>query len=189
MPATAALAALAAALASAAGPQAVGTAPLAAGRYALHGTVHVDAAALPGRDGSADFDVVVAPGAAPDGVRLRAASRGYTCELAARLRGGELAFDGGQACAVDVDEPDARGHVDARLRSGRGRLAGGALQLDLAFDLSGALSTRVAGQRVNVLGREVALPEGWTPKLPVRGALTTSATGQRAAGAAPSETR
>src|ERR687886_139838 len=71
------------------------------------------------------------------------------CDLAAQLRaGGDLALEPGQACAVDVAEPDARGHLDARLRSGRGHAGEAALELDLAFDVSGALSTRIAGQGV-----------------------------------------
>jgi hypothetical protein len=101
-------------------------------------------------------------------------------DLAARLRGaGDLALEAGQACPLDVAEPEVRGHLDARLRSGRGRTSDAALALELELDVSGALSTRLTGRGVRVLGAEVSLPEAWAPELPVRGTVTASATGRR----------
>jgi hypothetical protein len=151
-----------------------------AGRYVVRATVHVDAAALPDRDGDVELDVVVAPGAAPDALRLRATYGRYACDLQARLGdGGALDLAAGQPCSADVSEPDARGHVDATLKSGRGRVQGGALELDLAFDLAGRVSTRVGGKSVKVLGQEVSVPEAWTPEVPLRGGATASGKGRR----------
>jgi hypothetical protein len=151
-----------------------------AGRYALTVKLHVDATGLPARDDSAGIDAIVRAGPASDAVRVQLTWGRYACDLAAQLRdGGDLALEPGQACAVDVAEPDARGHLDARLRSGRGHAGESALDLDLAFDVRGALSTRVAAQGVKVLGANVSLPETWTPYLPVRGTVAASGSGPR----------
>ena len=151
-----------------------------AGRYALQVKMHVDAKGLPQRDDSAGIDAIVRAGPAPDAVRVQLTWGRYACELAAQLRaGGDLLFEPGQGCPFDVAEPDARGHLDARLHSGRGRAGEAALDIDFAFDVSGALSTRVAAHTVKVLGTEVSLPATWTPQLPVRGTVAGSGSGRR----------
>jgi hypothetical protein len=147
-----------------------------AGTYRLRGTARVDAAAPLGRNIESRGDAVVRAAAA-GAVRLRLVSLGHACELAAsRAADGALAFAAGQRCAFDLDDPDARGHVEARLRAGSGRLRDRHLSLDLAFDLSGAVAIRTV-ERVQVLGMEI--PSSWTPDLPVSGPAAVRAEGDR----------
>jgi hypothetical protein len=181
--------AAAAALASmgAAPVQGRGSAGDGAGRYVLHGAAHVETTTFGTHDASADLDVVVSPGAAPGALRLELTSGAYACTLAARASpAGELALDRGQACPVDVAEEGARGRVEARLRSGRGRLEGGTLALELAFDLAGTLSVGTRGGRVTVLGAALDVPGAWTAPAPVRGTVEAKARGARRGGAGPS---
>ena len=35
--------------------------------------------------------------------------------------------------------------------------------------LSGTVSMRVGGQRIEVMGSEIEVPDGWAPEVPVRG--------------------
>jgi hypothetical protein len=100
----------------------------------------------------------------------------HACELVAtRADDGALAFAAGQRCALALDDPGARGRVDARLLAGRGVLRDRHLALDLSFQLSGAVSIRAAPSQL--LG--VELPSSWTPPLPVDGPATVSAEGDR----------
>jgi hypothetical protein len=159
-----------------------------AGRYVLHGSAHVELTTLGTHDGDADLDVVVAQGAAPGRLRLELSSGAYACALAARVSAaGDLAFDASQRCPVDLAEPGARGKVDARLRTGRGRILGGELALELAFDVSGTLSMGAQGGSVTVFGAEVNVPGAWTAPAPVRGTVEAKARGTRrgGVGAAP----
>lgn len=177
-----------ASLGAAAGATGSGATAEQIGRYVLHGSAHVETTTLGTHDADADLDVVVAPGAAPGGLRLELTSGAYACGLAARVSAaGDLAFDAGQRCPVEVAEKGARGKVDARLRSGRGRILGGALSLELAFDVSGTLSMGAQGGSVTVLGAEVNVPGAWTAPAPVRGTVEAKARGARrgGAGAAP----
>lgn len=151
----------------------------ARGTYRLRGSARVDAGPVLSRSVEARADAVLRPGERPRAVRARLASQGHVCELAATLEeGGALAFEAGQRCAFDLRDPEARGHVEARLRSGRGTVRGGRLALDLSWDLSGAVSVQTARQ-VEVLGRTVELPAAWTPELPVRGEARIVAEGER----------
>lgn len=146
------------------------------GTYRMEGTSRVDAVAPLGGDLEARGDAIVRTGAA-GAVRLRLAAEGQVCELAAtRADDGALSFEAGQRCAFDLREEDARGHVEARLRSGRGRLQGRHLALDLAFDLSGKVAVKTAA-KVQVFGME--LPSAWTPDIPLDGAATVHAEGDR----------
>jgi hypothetical protein len=102
---------------------------------------------------------------------------GQACELAAsRADDGTLEFEAGQRCAFDLADPDARGHVEARLRAGRGRLRDRHLSLDLAFDTSGAVALRTA-PGVQMLGVEV--PSTWTAEISVNGGASIRAEGDR----------
>jgi hypothetical protein len=149
------------------------------GTYRLSGTARVDAGPVLSRQVEARADAILSPGGGPRGVRARLLSQGHACELAATVgEGGALAFEAGQRCAFDVRDSDARGHVEARLRSGRGRAEGRKLSLDLTFELSGALSLRT-GERIEVMGRTVELPAAWTPELPLSGEARTVAEGAR----------
>jgi hypothetical protein len=113
-------------------------------------------------------------------VSVRIESRGYACVLdATRSGSGVLEFSTPAACPVDVRHPDARGHVDANLRAGRGTVRDGRLSLDLKFDVSGRIATRFSRTTFSVLGTEVVVPEGWTPAAPIRGTVTSSASGTR----------
>lgn len=166
------------AAAAAAAPAAAGVGALL-GTYRLAGTARVDAGPVLSRSVEARADAVLSPGSGPRAVRARLVAQGHACVLDATLgEGGALAFEPGQRCAVDVSEPDARGRVEARLRSGRGRCEGGKLTLDLAFDLEGALALHTA-QRVEVMGSTIELPAAWTPELPLRGEARAVAEGKR----------
>jgi hypothetical protein len=146
------------------------------GTYRMEGTSRVDAVAPLGGDLEARGDAIVRTGPA-GAVRLRLAAEGQACELSAkRAEDGALSFDAGQRCAFDLREEDARGHVEARLRSGRGRLRDRRLTLDLAFDLSGAVAVKTAA-KVQVFGMEI--PSAWTPEIPLDGAATVQVEGDR----------
>lgn len=150
------------------------------GHYALHGTAHVTGNGLADREVTADLWAEVSPGRAPSEVRVELGWRAYRCAVEASLApSGELAFAEGQACQLFVAEPEARGPVEGRLRSGRGRLRDGLLELELAFEVSGTLQARLPGRRITFLGTEVELPDTWMPGLPVHGSLTSSARGSR----------
>jgi len=149
------------------------------GVYRLHGTARVDAGPVLSREIEVHADATLGRGAAARAVRARLAAEGHACELTAALEdGGALVFEAGQRCAFDLDDPGARGRVEARLRAGRGRLRGDTLSLDLTWDLSGALRLRTS-ERVQVLGRDVELPSAWTPEIPVRGEARAEAEGHR----------
>lgn len=150
------------------------------GVYRLHGTAHIDAGPVLSRDLEVRADARLAPGSRARAVRARLAAEGHACELDAALEeGGVLVFEARQRCAFDVDDPGARGRVEARLRSGRGRLRDDTLALELTWELSGALRLRTS-EGVDVLGKAVGLPSAaWTPEIPVRGTARTLAEGHR----------
>jgi hypothetical protein len=177
----AALLATAAALALLPRPAAAAPSPAEAirGTYRLAGTARVDAGPALSRNVEGRADAVLSPGRGARAVRARILAQGHACELEATLgEGGALAFAPGQRCAFDVADEGARGRVEARLRSGTGRCAGGRLSLDLAFALEGALALRTA-QRVEVMGSTIELPAAWTPELPLRGEARAAAEGKR----------
>jgi len=145
------------------------------GTYRLEGIARVEAAAPLRREIAARGDAVVRAGAGRE-LRLRLAAMDHACELVAtRADDGALAFAAGQRCALQLDDPGARGKVDARLRSGRGALRGRHLALELAFDLAGTVSIRAAPSQL--LG--VDLPSAWTPPIAVDGGAAVSAGGDR----------
>jgi hypothetical protein len=152
---------------------------VASGRYVLRGTVRANTSLLPTREEAVEVLALVAAGDTQHDVRLHLRARGHACELRARVsRGGALALEPGQTCRIELDEPDARGHVDARLRSGSGRLDARSLSLDVAWDLAGSVSTQ-PGARVAVPGTSIEVPLPATPAVPVRGTVEAEATGTR----------
>ncbi len=149
------------------------------GTYRLQGTAHVAARPALEEDVEIHADAILRPGPGPRDVRARLAMEGQSCDLAATLgEGGALVFAKGQRCVLDLRGPDARGRIEARLRSGDGRIRDGALELAMAWELGGTLSVRTTS-RMQVLGREVDLPETWTPEVPVRGEARATAEGRR----------
>ena len=153
--------------------------PAPSGDYRVTTTLRVHAGGLLDREVREDARVTLAPAAAGR-VRVRLAARGKSCELAARAGSrGELTFEPGQRCALDLDEEDARGRVVATLGSGTGRAHGDALELTLAWELSGAVSMRVGGQRIEVMGSEIEVPDSWAPEVPVRGTADARGEGRR----------
>lgn len=146
-----------------------------AGIYRVQGTARVDAAAPLGRRIEARGDAGVRAGAGRE-VRIRLAAMDHACELVARRSDdGALAFAAGQRCELVLDDPGARGRVEARLRSGTGRLRDRHLALDLAFELAGQVSLRAVPAQL--LG--VELPSSWLPPMPVDGGAALSAAGDR----------
>ena len=177
-----ALRALAVALVAFAAPRAGGVAAHVdrSGTYRLHGKARVAAKPLLDRDVDANGDAVLAPGPGPTDVRARLAAEGYACELVAQLGAdGALLFAEGQRCALEVQRPDAKGHLDATLSSGRGALRGGdELDLDLSWDVAGRLSLRT-GRTIEVLGTRVDVPAAWLPETPVHGTARATVSGHR----------
>jgi hypothetical protein len=102
-------------------------------------------------------DVVLRPGERPGAVLARLAAQGHACELAGTLaEDGSLAFARGQRCSIVLDDPGARGRVEATLRSGKGRVEDGRLALQLEVALAGTVRIATAG--VPGLASETAVP-------------------------------
>lgn len=111
---------------------------------------------------------------------MKLETEGRECSLPGSIgRDGSLDLSPQARCEVELREPDARGRVDARLRSGHGTVRDGRLTLDLVFDVSGEIATHVARTRITWLGADVVVPEGWMPAVPVSGVVSTRATGGR----------
>ncbi len=148
----------------------------ARGTYRMRGTAHVAASPVIDRDVEVHADAVLDAGAGPREVRAHLVAEGRACDLVARLGGGgELSFEPGQSCHVPVDAPAVRGHVEARLRSGRGKLVDETLSLELAWDLEGAVAPPL-GRAAQVLGIPSA---GSGAQIPVRGQARATAEGWR----------
>jgi hypothetical protein len=165
-----------------------------AGGDKLHGAYRVKGTALvrasTGVDERVDVElaVLVAAGARKGQLALHLSTQGYACDLLATLQGADvLAFAAGQTCAVEVDEANARGPVEARLRTGRGRLRDGTLALELAWDVTGDMTVKVGGQRVEVLGRVVDVPDAWAPRMPLSGTVDARGEGPREASSSRKE--
>ena len=150
------------------------------GIYRLQGRARVAAQPLMNRDVDVNADAVLQPGPGPSDVRARLAAEGYACDLLARIDGdGALAFPEGQRCDLEVRSPDARGHLEATLRSGRGQLRNGEeLELELAWEVAGRLSVR-ADRAIEVLGTRVDVPATWMLEAPVRGNARATVSGRR----------
>jgi hypothetical protein len=149
------------------------------GTYRMQGFAHIATRPAIDREVELHADAILEPGARPDDVRAHLAARGHACDLLARIgRAGALGFEAGQRCMIDIDDPDARGRIEARLGSGRGQLQGERLTLELSWELSGTLSLRTT-TRVHVPGTGVEIPETWTPAVRVRGEARATAEGKR----------
>jgi hypothetical protein len=148
--------------------------------FVLTGNAHVQVAPFPAGDHPGEMRVTLTGARTPGHVSVRLESRGYSCVLdASRSGSGALEFSTPATCPVEVSRPDARGRIDAQLRSGRGTVRDGRLTLELQFDVSGRIATRIARTSFMVLGTEVVVPGGWTPAAPIRGTVTSSGSGTR----------
>lgn len=169
-----------AALAILVGATAAAAPPSAArfeGRYPLDVVARLSGEPLGEREVAEAADAVVTAVAGRPEVRIELTSGRYRCALAARVEANALALRPGQTCLLNLDEPAARGRVEARLRSGRGRLEGDVLVLEAAWDLAGEVSLGPGGQQVDVFGTTVQLPGA--AKVPVRGAAESTGRGAR----------
>lgn len=150
----------------------------ARGAYRMAVTARVNASPLPAQRTELRADAVLRPDGGPRRIRARLAAQGKACELSGRLEpGGAIAFEAGQRCPVELDGPEARGRVEARLRAGSGKLAGRDLSLDLDWELEGTVSVSAGGLAMPGLGLEV--PPTWTPATHVKGEARATATGTR----------
>jgi hypothetical protein len=153
------------------------------GTYLVRGRADVQVSPFPSSDQPVDMTVTLGRSRTAGRVSVGIEARGYTCALeASRSSSGALDLVTPATCSLDVREPDARGHVDARLRSGRGIVRDGRLSLELRFDVDGKVSTRVARTRFTLFDTEFTVPEGWTPSVPLRGTVTSKGSGPRKAG-------
>jgi hypothetical protein len=165
-------------------PSALGTGTVdgALGGYLLNATSQVRVSPFPASEQPGEVRVTLERARTPGHVSVRLESRGYTCVLdAARSRSGDLEFSKPASCPVEVRRTDARGRIDAQLQSGHGKVRDGWLTLDLRFDVSGKISTRVSGRTFTLFQTEFSVPEGWTPAVPIRGTVTSGGSGPRQA--------
>jgi hypothetical protein len=166
-------------VAFASGVSAAGSRPVTSGRYLVSGTARANVTVLPAREYPVDVLVLVAPGDGPGGVRLHLRARGYACELRGRVESKQvLALEPGQSCQLDLQGPDQRGRIDARLQTGKGRLSQRELSLQLAWELGGSVSVS-SGSRVTIPGTSVELTLPESPAVPVRGTVEAEVSGPR----------
>lgn len=161
------------------GPSTSGPAGLA-GKYDLAGTAHVSISPFPAQDYPGEMAATLSRASASGSLSLRLEARGYGCTLQVRAdEDGSLEFPEGAICPLDIAQQDARGHVDAQLRMGRGRIVGGRLEMDLRFDVDGRIQMRIPSRTVRIFGRDIQSPATWAPTAPVHGTVAASAKGQR----------
>jgi hypothetical protein len=149
------------------------------GTFLVRGSAHVQVSPFPTHDQPGDMRVVIERSGARGQVSLRLTSRGHTCVFGATGAPGGAFELTPASCRIDVKDPDARGTVEARLRSGHGTLQGDRLTLELEFDVSGRVATRVPRALLEMLGPGVAGPEGFSPPVPVSGTVSSRASGGR----------
>jgi hypothetical protein len=163
-------------LAAIAGLALAGAAPSRREIYRLHGTVHVVSTALD-RDTELHADAVVQPGPGRRDVVLHLASMGYHCRVVAtRDSAGTLAFPPGQECVLEISSPEARGRVQVRLTSGRGRLREEDLSVAFTSELSGAVTV---GSAPPLLVLRPKVPGTGGVQIAVRGEARVIADGRR----------
>ena len=150
------------------------------GKYELTGTAHVSVSPFPAHDYPGEMTAILSRSPGAGALSLRIEARGYGCTLQVRAdQDGALQFPERAACPLDITEPDARGHVEAQLRMGRGRLVHGRLDLAVQFDVSGSIQMRIPSRTVRIFGAEVRSPATWAPPAPVHGTVAASGQGPR----------
>jgi hypothetical protein len=151
-----------------------------AGKYEVAGTAHVAISPFPTHDYPGEMTATLSRSRAPDALALRLETRGYACTLQVRLASdGSLQFPDGATCPLDVSQPDARGHVDAQLRTARARVVDDRLEMDIRFDVNGSIQLRIPSRTIRILGAEVQTPATWAPSAPVRGTVAANGNGVR----------
>ncbi|HEY1332832.1 MAG TPA: hypothetical protein VGF31_01170, partial [Myxococcaceae bacterium] len=151
-----------------------------AGKYDLAGMAHVSISPFPAQDYPGEMAATLSRGPTSGALSLRLEARGYGCTLEVRAdQDGSLEFPEGATCPLDIAQPDARGHVDAQLRMGRGRIVHGRLEMDLRFDVDGRIKMKVPSRTIRVFGKDIQTPETWAPTAPVHGTVAASGQGQR----------
>ena len=150
------------------------------GTYEVAGTAHVSVSPFPARDFPGEMTATLSRASGPGALSLRLEARGYGCTLQVQAASdGSLQFPVDARCPVDVAQPDARGHLDAQLRTARGRVAGDTLELALQFDVTGSIQMRIPPRTIHILGAEMQSPATWAPAAPVQGTVAASGQGSR----------
>jgi hypothetical protein len=150
------------------------------GIFLVRGSAHVQVSPFPTHDQPGDMRVTIERTRTPGRLSLRLTTRGHSCVVGAtRAASGALDFPAPASCRIDVKDPDARGTVEARLRSGRGSLGGEKLSLELEFEVSGSVATRLPRALLEMLGPGVGGPDGFSPPVPVSGTVVARASGGR----------
>lgn len=161
---------------------ALGTSPDDAivGTYGVAGTAHVSVSPFPAHDYPGAMTATFSRASGPGALSLRLEARGYGCTLQVQVGpDGSLRFPDDARCPLDIAEPDARGHVDARLRTGRGRVVGDTLELALQLDVNGTIQMRIPSRTIRIFGTEIQSPATWAPVAPVRGNVSASGLGSK----------
>lgn len=150
------------------------------GEYGLAGTAHVSISPFPTHDYPGEMTATLSRSPAPGALSLRLEARGYACTLQIRaVSDGSLQFPDGATCPLDVSQPDARGHVDAQLRTARARVIDKRLEMDLRFDVTGSIQLKIPSKTIRVFGTEFQTPATWAPSAPVHGTVVASGNGIR----------
>lgn len=172
-------AAILALLAAGAAPSTPGPAGVS-GTYALSGTAHVSISPFPAQDSPGTMTATLSRAPASGALSLHLDARGYRCTLQVRAaQDGSLQFVEGATCPLDITEPDARGHVDARLGTARGRVVDDTLELALQFDVKGSVQLKVPSKTIHIFGADFQTPATWAPSAPVHGTVAASGHGPR----------
>ena len=150
------------------------------GTYAMAGKAHVSVSPFPAHDYPGELTAILSRAPTSEGLVLRLEASGYGCSLPVRAGGdGVLLFPDRATCPLDVAQPDARGHLDAQLRTARARVLDGRLELALEFEVTGSMQLKIPSKTLRVLGAEVRTPETWAPSAPVHGTVAASGQGSR----------
>lgn len=150
------------------------------GKYDLAGTAHVSISPFPTHDYPGEMTATLSRSPAAGAFSLRLEAHGYACTLQIRAASdGSLQFPDRATCPLDVSQPDARGHVDAQLRTARARVVDKRLEMDLRFDVTGSIQLRIPSRTIRILGAEFRTSATWAPSAPVHGTVAASGNGIR----------
>ena len=150
-----------------------------AGKYQLAGTAHVSVSPFPTQEYPGEISATLSRRRA-DAFALRMETRGYACTLPVVVAAdGSVAFPERATCPLDVSEPDARGHLEARLRSARGHVGADTLEMDLQLDVKGSVQLKIPSRTIRILGSEIQTPATWTPSALMHGTVSATARGAR----------
>ena len=150
------------------------------GTYDVAGTAHVSVAPFPAHDYPGSLTATLSRTPVPGAFSLRIAGRGYGCTLPIQVaEDGSLQFPERGTCPLDIAQPDARGHVDAQLRTARGRVLDDRLELVLEFDVNGSIQMKIPSKTIRIFGTELHSPATWAPTAPVHGTVAASGQGAR----------